>query len=378
MSPRSITLPAFPGMWIPRKSDFYAVNCHGTEVVIAAARKRGVACFLDCSTQSRYFSGPSPSQDSAGEHSLLPPRKCRVSIRARKCSPSSSPAQAAASGFPLVIGTPTMPIGPHDHNLTPPTAMLRHFLSGHVQLYLDFIVNLVDVRDVCCRPDFWRWNMGELDIATFLAAKSIPLKKILQLMATISGRRYVFDFGSRPSGGTGRCNAGVHIRSRDAPSAVRDGRGRPNRVAGDGAVDRKGATRALDAPRPIEPALRDTIAAPSRPPRRISGVVDLSPNPLAFPVFARAPSNQDMILAMMHDQNQFLAFVWSGWTATWLTQSLALIWVAWLISWAWVVFFRPEPKSTSGPGTGGPIHPDFLRGHPAYALDVASSGKREP
>jgi protein-S-isoprenylcysteine O-methyltransferase Ste14 len=37
---------------------------------------------------------------------------------------------------------------------------------------------------------------------------------------------------------------------------------------------------------------------------------------------------------MPHDQNQFLAFVWSGWTATWPTQMLAIIWIAWLTSWA--------------------------------------------
>src|SRR6201993_5511414 len=37
---------------------------------------------------------------------------------------------------------------------------------------------------------------------------------------------------------------------------------------------------------------------------------------------------------MMHDQNPILAFVWSGWTATWPTALLALIWAAWLISWA--------------------------------------------
>jgi protein-S-isoprenylcysteine O-methyltransferase Ste14 len=37
---------------------------------------------------------------------------------------------------------------------------------------------------------------------------------------------------------------------------------------------------------------------------------------------------------MPHDLNHVLAFVWSGWTATWPTQLLAVIWVAWLISWA--------------------------------------------
>ena len=55
--------------------------------------------------------------------------------------------QATASGYPVIIGCPTMPVGPYDHNMTPPTAMLRYFLSRRLQLHLDFVVNLVDVRD---------------------------------------------------------------------------------------------------------------------------------------------------------------------------------------------------------------------------------------
>ena len=46
-------LAGLPGMWIPDKNNFHAVNCRGTEVVvIAAARKRGIARFLHCSTES--------------------------------------------------------------------------------------------------------------------------------------------------------------------------------------------------------------------------------------------------------------------------------------------------------------------------------------
>lgn len=42
---------------------------------------------------------------------------------------------------------------------------------------------------------------------------------------------------------------------------------------------------------------------------------------------------------MIPDSSQMLAFVWSGWTATWPTQLLALIWLAWLVSWAVGSFF---------------------------------------
>jgi dihydroflavonol-4-reductase len=56
--------------------------------------------------------------------------------------------EAAASGLPVVIANRTMPIGITFRNLTPPALMLQYFISRRLQLYLDFVVNLVDVRDV--------------------------------------------------------------------------------------------------------------------------------------------------------------------------------------------------------------------------------------
>jgi dihydroflavonol-4-reductase len=251
-------LAGLPGMWIPKKSDFYAVNCHGTEVVIAAARKRGVARFLHCSTESILFR-PSPLQDAAREHSLLPPQEMPGLYTRSKMLAEQCAAQAAASGFPLVIGTPTMPIGPHDHNLTPPTAMLRHFLSGRVQLYLDFIVNLVDVRDVAAGL-ILAMEHGRIGHRYILGGESISLKKILQLMATISGRSYI----SIPvPGRVAELSAAAlefisdHVTHRP-PSGTAEGV-RIALRATDLSIEK--AQRELGyAPRPVEPALRDTIA----------------------------------------------------------------------------------------------------------------------
>src|SRR3569832_1653871 len=140
-------LAGLPGKWLPEKNDFHAVNFRCTEVVIDAARKRCTARFLHSSTDSILFRPPS-LKDTSDERSLLPPEQMPGVYTRSKMLAEQAAAQAAADGFPLVIGTPTMPIGPHDHNLTPPTAMLRQFLHGCVQMYLDFIVNMVDVRDV--------------------------------------------------------------------------------------------------------------------------------------------------------------------------------------------------------------------------------------
>jgi dihydroflavonol-4-reductase len=251
-------LAGLPGMWLPQKSDFYAVNFQGTEVVIAAARKRGTARFLHCSTESILFRPPS-MKDASDERSLLPPQQMPGVYTRSKMLAEQAAAQAAAEGFPLVIGTPTMPIGPHDHNLTPPTAMLRQFLHGRVQMYLDFIVNLVDVRDVAAGLVL-AMERGQAGHRYILGGESISLSKILKLMTTISGHRslaipvpgkiaeaaaamleFVADHVThRPPTGTAE---GVRIALRATDLSIEKARNELGYM-----------------PRPVEPALRDTIA----------------------------------------------------------------------------------------------------------------------
>jgi dihydroflavonol-4-reductase len=251
-------LAGLPGMWLPKKGEFHAVNCRGTEIVVSAARKNGVARFLHCSTESILFrSSRSPAAE--GEHSLLPSQEMPGLYTHSKMLAEQFAAQAAASGFPLVIGTPTMPIGPHDRNLTPPTAMLRHFLNSRVQMYLDFIVNLVDVRDVAAGL-ILAMERGRTGHRYILGGESISLRKILQLMAAISGRRHIsipvpgrmaewaastLEFISdhltrRPPSGTAE---GVRIALRATELSIE-----------------KARHEIGYSPRPVEPALRDTIA----------------------------------------------------------------------------------------------------------------------
>jgi dihydroflavonol-4-reductase len=251
-------LAGLPGMWAPRKEDFQNVNCGGTQVVIAAARKRGVARFLHCSTESILFH-PSPSKQDIAENSVLsaddmPGPYTRSKLLAEKLA-----AQAAASGFPVVIGCPTMPIGPHDHNLTPPAAMLRHFLGERLQLYLDFIVNFVDVRDAAAGLVL-AMERGRTGHRYILGGESIALKKVLQLMATVSGRRsLLIPVSGRASRMTTALMEFVadHVTGRP-PSGTLEGVRIALRAR---ALSIEKAQRELGyAPRPIEPALRETIA----------------------------------------------------------------------------------------------------------------------
>jgi len=251
-------LAGLPGMWVARKDDFHAVNCRGTEVVISAARKRGVERLLHCSTESILFRS-SPSGEANVEDILLTADDMPGPYTRSKLLAERLAMEAAASGFPVVIGSPTMPIGPHDHNLTPPTAMLRHFLGKRFQFYLDFVLNLVDVRDVAAGL-ILTMERGKVGQRYILGGESIPLKKLLQYVAAISGR----DSLRVPvPGQLAEVTAAImefmadHV-TRTPPSATAEA----VRIAlRSTALSTERAQRELGyAPRPIESALRETIA----------------------------------------------------------------------------------------------------------------------
>jgi len=249
-------LAGLPGMWMPEKDDFDAVNFRGTEIVLAAARKRGVARFLHCSTESILF--PS-SRNTASGLDAPPAQEMPGRYTRSKLLAEQTAMQAAASGFPVIVGTPTMPIGPHDHNLTPPTAMLRHFLNKRLRLYLDFIVNLVDVRDVASGLVL-AMERGQVGHRYILGGESIPLKQILQTVSQISGRRSIHI--AVPGAIAGKAAAMLefiadHV-TRRPPSGTEEG----VRIAlrATALSIEKAKTELGYEPRPVGPALQETIA----------------------------------------------------------------------------------------------------------------------
>jgi dihydroflavonol-4-reductase len=250
-------LAGLPGMWLPRKADFHTVNYGGTEVVIETARKRGIRRFLHCSTESILFRASS-SIASLADDAFLPDDMPGPYTRSKMLADRFA-MQAAASGYPVVIGCPTMPVGPHDHNVTPPMAMLRHFLGRRFQVYLDFVVNLVDVRDAA-EGLILAMDRGHAGHRYILGGQSMPLRQVLELMTDISGHRV------RRIQVTGRVAEMAaatlefiadHV-TRRPPSGTAEGVRIALRA---GALSTEKAQRELGySPGPVEPVLRETIA----------------------------------------------------------------------------------------------------------------------
>ncbi|WP_315700926.1 MULTISPECIES: NAD-dependent epimerase/dehydratase family protein [unclassified Bradyrhizobium] len=251
-------LAGLPGMWMPDREDFHRVNCIGTETVLAAARNANVRRFLHCSTESILFDYPG-TQGAATALTAPPAAAMPGAYTRSKALAEQRAMQAAAEGFPVVIGTPTMPIGPHDSNLTPPSQMLRHFLDSRVQLYLDFIVNLVDVRDVAAGL-ILAMERGRIGGRYVFGGESLRLSRILDLVAAISGRKHL---AIPVPGKLAEVSAWLlefisDQVTRRAPSGTAEGV-RIALYASDLSIDR--ARRELGyTPRPIEPTLRETIA----------------------------------------------------------------------------------------------------------------------
>jgi dihydroflavonol-4-reductase len=251
-------LAGLPGMWTANKHDFHDVNCRGTEAILAAAQKCGVSRFLHCSTESILFGysdmGGRRAEETLQPAEVMPGPYTRSKALAEQCA-----MQAAASGFPVIVGTPTMPIGPADHNLTPPTAMLRHFLNRRLQLYVDFLVNLVDVRDVALGL-ILAMERGRVGQRYILGGESIRLGAILRMMTAMSARRqYPIAVPGRIAEATATMLELVADRlTRRPPSGTPEGV-RIALRASDLSIE-KSRTELGYAPRPIEPVLRETIA----------------------------------------------------------------------------------------------------------------------
>jgi dihydroflavonol-4-reductase len=139
-------LAANPNLWVRDRSEFDAVNHRGTVHVLDAALAAGAECVLHTSTESILTrarnTGPIAEDVEIALSDAVGPY-CRSKLLAE----NEAMARARA-GCPVVIANPTMPVGPGDRGLSPPTRLIRDFCRGKLPARMDCTLNLIDVRDV--------------------------------------------------------------------------------------------------------------------------------------------------------------------------------------------------------------------------------------
>lgn len=147
-------LAANAGLWSPRKQDFLVINKTGTRNVMQAAMEAGVNRVVHCSTESilksvRQQSWLGAARDVETDESVqLTLEDMAGAYCQGKFLAEQEAFAAAKQGLSVVIVNPTVPLGPGDRRITPPTRMMLGFLNGDYPAYLNSTLNVVDARDV--------------------------------------------------------------------------------------------------------------------------------------------------------------------------------------------------------------------------------------
>ena len=177
-------LAANPNLWVRDREEFRAVNYQGTINVLDAALSAGAERILHTSTESILTKAASTGlidenveialDDTVGPY-------CRSKLLAEQYAFS-----LARRGSPVVVANPTMPVGPGDRGLSPPTRLIRDFCRGDLPAAMDCTLNLIDVRDVATglRLVMERGDPGRRYL---LGNENLTLLGLLQYLSELTG-----------------------------------------------------------------------------------------------------------------------------------------------------------------------------------------------
>ena len=180
-------LAAIAHLWAPQRHEFDDVNARGTEIVMATAKERGVSRVLHCSSETVLLAG-ARGQATIDEAAAATPEQAPGPYTRSKLLAERAARDAAERGLDVVIVNPTVPIGPNDFDFTPPAAMLAHFLTQPVHVYLNGMFNLVDVRDVAAGM-LLALEGGRAGERYILGGENVSLRQLLGSLDILCGRK---------------------------------------------------------------------------------------------------------------------------------------------------------------------------------------------
>lgn len=180
-------LAANPHLWAPDKHSFVHTNLHGTQVVLEAAARAGVQRIVHTSTELVFVAKRGKRNAAVIDETIhrtigdmLGPY-CRSKYLAEQ-----EVLHAVSRGLPAIIVNPTLPIGPEDYQLTPPTRMILDFVNGQNPAYIDCEMNLVDVRDVAL-GHILAAERGRIGERYILGGETVSMSRLLGILTDLTG-----------------------------------------------------------------------------------------------------------------------------------------------------------------------------------------------
>ncbi len=177
-------LAANPNLWARDRGEFDAVNHIGTVNVLEAAIMAGAERILHTSTESILTREGATElineyieifeSDAVGPYCLSKLRAENVAM------------EKARAGHPVVVANPTIPVGPGDRRLSPPTRLILDFCQGRLPALMDCTLNMIDVRDVATGL-IRVLERGRPGRRYLLGGENLTLKKFLGTLSELTG-----------------------------------------------------------------------------------------------------------------------------------------------------------------------------------------------
>jgi dihydroflavonol-4-reductase len=178
-------LAADPNLWRRDRAGFDAINHRGAVQVMRTALDQGATRVLFTSTESILTSptrhGGAVERARFHEGDMLGPY-CLSKFHGERAA-----LQLAEQGAPVLVCSPTLPVGPGDHRQTPPTRMALAFARGAMPAYLDCRFNLIDARDAA-EGLHRTMQVGRPGIRYLIGAHNVRLIDWLTLLGEVLGR----------------------------------------------------------------------------------------------------------------------------------------------------------------------------------------------
>ena len=184
---RVFHLAGIAHLWAPHPADFDRVNRSGTETLLSAAAESGIGRIVHCSTEAILMPPRRRANEPVDEEISLELSDMAGPYTRSKYAAEQRAREAARAGVPVVIVNPTVPLGPGDRRMTPPTALLAHFLRGGRVAALDCTLNLVDVRDIA-EGMILAAEHGRIGERYILGGQNLSMRELAVLIGQFTGK----------------------------------------------------------------------------------------------------------------------------------------------------------------------------------------------
>lgn len=168
----------------PRRT--HEVNVIGTENMLRAAGQAGVRKIVYTSSESTLKIPPDGTPGN--EATLNDPEALSGPYKRSKCLAEHRALEMCRQGLPLLVVSPTTPVGPHDVKPTPTGKMIVDFMSGRMPAYVEMGLNVVDVEDVA-RGHILAMERGREGERYLLGNQNLTLRDIFAILERLTGVR---------------------------------------------------------------------------------------------------------------------------------------------------------------------------------------------